>query len=104
MPPSAGRGGWAAGGRKGKGKGNDEDTDGQAIDKWAVAVKPFDDEVSSFDRWPAYKVRHVPCLRTSPACLSENDILLVGCRREIVSGWSERREIHFFVSHRKKET
>jgi len=53
------------------------------IDKWAVAIEPFEDEAPSFYRWPAYEVRHMPSMNSN-ACTSGDNILSVG-RREIVS-------------------
>ena len=62
-----------AGHRKGKDAAQifaDADTSGMTIDRWAVAVDSFEDEVSSFDRWPTYEVGHVPSMNfTLHACL-----------------------------------
>ena len=62
-----------AGHRKGKDAAQifaDADTSGMTIDRWAVAVDSFEDEVSSFDRWPAYEVGHVPSMNFAlRACL-----------------------------------
>jgi len=44
-----------------------DDTSGVTIDKWAVAIEPFEDEAPSFYRWPTYEVRHMPSMNSN-AC------------------------------------